>query len=367
MSSAELEEAVYAATRAAIGDAPLASSALTRAIVDRSERYTSDRARLAAPVDKVGDLAARAAFFTIADAMKIAIPFAELAGRGALPATRPLRVTDLGAGCGAMSLGLIASTTEPLTILAIDRDQPALAIAAAAVKDFARRRGARVEITTRVDDATKAKLPASDLIVIGTLLNELDPAARLAIVERALAAIAPDGAVIIIEPALRETSRALHELRDVILGRGAAHVFAPCTRGIAPCPALADPSDWCHEHRTLALPRRTAELARLTHLRDGGMKFSYLVLRHDARTLVDEPEAWRIVSAPRSQKGKLEVIGCSAAGRIPLRLLRRNRGDHNRDIERAERGDVVIVSAPPGDERVEIEADTRVERRKPAG
>ncbi len=111
---------------------------------------------------------------------------------------------------------------------------------------------------------------------MGTLLNELPEPARLPLVERALAAIGDDGAVIILEPALRETSRALHELRDAVLARGAAHVFAPCTRVGTPCPALADPNDWCHEDRLVKLPPATAELARVTNLRDGDLKFSYL-------------------------------------------------------------------------------------------
>src|SRR6185369_14812945 len=142
----ELEDAVYAAAREVVGDAPLATNALTKAIVDRSKRYTSERDRLAQPKDRTGDLAARAAFFTIADAMKIAIPLGELAGRGALPARRPLRVLDLGAGCGAMSLGLIASLMSDATgdasfeIIAIDRDVDALRIAGAALRRFAEHR-----------------------------------------------------------------------------------------------------------------------------------------------------------------------------------------------------------------------------------
>src|SRR4051812_2339070 len=103
----ELENVVLAAARAVLGDT-LATGALAKAIVDRSQRYTSDRDRLAAPRDPDGDLAARAAFFTIADAMKIALPLRELAAREALP-TRTLRVTDVGAGCGAMSLGLVVT------------------------------------------------------------------------------------------------------------------------------------------------------------------------------------------------------------------------------------------------------------------
>jgi len=370
----ELEDVVHAATRAALGEAPLATAALIKAIIDRSRRYTSERDRPAA--DPIGDLAARAMFFTIADAMKIAIPLGELAHRGALPAARPLRIIDLGAGCGAMSLGAIVALTEvpqggagdppQLDILAIDRDGPALAIARTALRELAARRRITATITTRDDDVHRARLPAADLVVIGTLLNELAPGARIELTLRALAAIGDDGAVIIIEPALRDTTRALHELRDTILRGGRGHVFAPCTRTLAPCPALADPRDWCHEDRALRLPPRTAELARLTHLRDSGMKFSYLVLRRQPLALVPAASAWRVVSAPMPAKGKLEVIGCCDAGRLPLRLLRRHRTAGNRGFDAAERGDVLVTDAAPDNDRIEITAETRVERITPA-
>ena len=125
----ELEQAVLAAARAVLGDAPLAAAALHRAVVDRSERYTSEREHLARPKDRVADLAARAAFFTIADAIKIQIPLAELRGRAALPAAPILRVVDVGAGCGALGLGLAAAGLQ-FRYTALDRDNEALAIAA---------------------------------------------------------------------------------------------------------------------------------------------------------------------------------------------------------------------------------------------
>src|SRR5882724_10837024 len=180
----DLEDVVRDAARAALGDAPLATSALTAAIIDRSRRYTSERDRPAA--DRTADLAARATFFTIADAMKIAVPLGELFHRGALPAARPLRILDLGAGCGAMSLGAITAlsaltafteiteSTElraggapQLDILMIDRDGLALAIARTALRELAARRGVAATITTRDDDVHHAKLPAADLVVIG--------------------------------------------------------------------------------------------------------------------------------------------------------------------------------------------------------
>lgn len=373
---AVIEDAVYTAAREIVGDAALVTPALVRAIVDRSKRYTSEREKLAAPANRVADLAARAVFFTVADAMKVAIPLAELVGRGALPARRPLRIVDIGAGCGAMSLGIVASLASDATgdgsfsIVAIDRDVDALRIAASALRQVGEARGIPVGITTRAADVQTTDVPRADLVVIGSVLNELSHEARGALVRRALAAIESDGSVIIVEPALRETSRALHELRDDILRAGAASVFAPCTRRGAPCPALARAEDWCHEDRPVTLPPRTAELARLTHLRDSGLKFSYLVLRHSAQGLVDAAPAWRVVSAPMPGKGKLELYGCSDAGRVPLRLLKRNRSEANRAFERAHRGDVLIGPAAPDSDphstRVEIERDTHVERVEPA-
>ncbi len=381
----ELEAAVRAGARAVLGDAVLATGPLTRAIADRSQRYTSDRGRLSAPRDADGDLAARAAFFTIADAMKIVLPVTELARRDALPvkvghdastqdsearADRPLRILDVGAGCGAMTLGLIVAldrlgVATALDVTALDRDGRALDIAKRAITALASTTGRVVTLAARGTDATRGDLPAADLVLLGTVLNELTPDAALALVDRAFSATGPEGALIAIEPALRDTSRALHAIRDAMLSRG-AHVFAPCTRRCAPCTALIDPEDWCHEDRPLELPPATAELARLTHLRDSGMKFSYLVLRKQPRDLVEAGAgAWRAVSAPFIEKGKRELIGCSDRGRVPLRLLKRHKSDATREFERAERGDVLVIAADPGDKRLEIEGTTTVERIDP--
>jgi ribosomal protein RSM22 (predicted rRNA methylase) len=335
---------------------------LARAVTDRSRRYTSERAQLATPRNARADLAARAAFFTIADAMKAAVAVRELVGRAALPAGEPLRVVDLGAGCGAMTLGMLAAlpAERTLAVTAIDRDADALRIATAAVRRFA---GPRATITTRTAEVARAELPAADLVVMGSVLNELPPAAREPLVLRALAALASDGALIIVEPALREITRDLHALRDALIARGTAHVFAPCTRTAAPCPALADPRDWCHEDRPLVLPPHTDALARATHLRDGGMRFSYLVLRKAPLALVARDDGQRVVSAPLPAKGKLELYACSERGRVKLRLLDRARNAGNRAFVAARRGDVLVVDTA-GDG--EITVDIAVERIAPA-
>lgn len=358
---AAIEDALHEAARRHLPAEVTGGPALTAAVVDRSRRYTSERERLAGGGDR--DLAARALFFTVADAPKAAAILAEvgahLAGAGA-----PLRVLDLGAGCGAMSLGAIAhvaatGAARALAIEAIDQDAGALAILADAVPAAAAALGVAATVTTR-----RAALPAAlptgvDLVLAGTVLNELDEAAALATVRAALAALAPGGLVVLVEPALRATTRALHRLRDAVLAGGDVDVLAPCTHA-ARCPMLADERDWCHEERAAALPPRAARLATVTGLRDGAMKYSYLVLARAAASRA--PDLVRVVGHPHRSKGKLELPVCGAAGLVPLRLLSRHRAAGNRALERARRGDVLRIDPPPRPDAAEVTRDATVTR-----
>jgi ribosomal protein RSM22 (predicted rRNA methylase) len=368
-----LEEALWAAAKRRLPTEFVGGPGLSAAVVDRSRRYTSERDKLAAPSSPNGDLAARALFFTIADAAKVRVPLAELAGRGLDP-RGAVRVLDVGAGCGAMTLGLLEHlASQPggaeskgapsLDVTLIDRDADALAIAADAIRTYADALGIPATITVR-RASTAEPLPAGpfDLALAGSVLNELSAADRAPLVTRMLAAITPGGAVLVIEPALRQTARDLEIVRDEVLARGAAHVFAPCTRQVARCPMLDDERDWCHEERALDLPPRAMRIAINTGLRDGAMKFSYLVLRHGAEPLVEAGSlARRVVSEPLKSKGKLELFGCSDEGRVRLRLLHRHRNDQTRGFERARRGDVLA-----GVTSADVAPTDTVDRIRPA-
>jgi ribosomal protein RSM22 (predicted rRNA methylase) len=375
--SPDVEAALWSATLQVLPPALCAGATLRQAVIERSRRYTSGRTweavdarddddtAFAPPVtipltgrEHDADLAAHALFFAPADAAKIMIPLGELHGRGLLP-RGPLRILDVGAGPGAMTLGALdflhrAGHRERISVHAVDRDREALRIYHQAVTELGTRLGLDVEVTTEQVDLARprVRVAAADLILIGSVLNELDPGQSRALVVEHLGLLAAHGSLIIIEPALRETTRALHELRDFVMAQAGAHVFAPCVRQSAPCPALENERDWCHEDRPVRLPERTAKLAATTGLRSHGLKFAYLVLRHDGERLVAEADrAGRVVSQPRKSKGKRECYVCSEEGRSIVRILKRNRSGVNRDFERARRGDVVIAggtaSTPP--------------------
>lgn len=203
-----------------------------------------------------------------------------------LPQLTPKRVLDLGAGTGIVGATLAQRFGGAVHVTAVDR-VPSTGIIAADLSRAARPTGVNGSF---------------DLVVAAHLLNELrglDALARARLVMFWLTDfVAPGGHLLLIEPALRETGRALLEVRDQVIGAG-AFVHAPCLTQ-APCPALADAKDWCHD----SAPRPSLTRA----------DFSYLLLAAHAPPPV-LPDALRVVSDLKKEKGRQRLFGCGPSGR----------------------------------------------------
>jgi len=234
-------------------------------------------------------------------------------------AAGPRRALDLGAGTGAAGAALRAAFGAELDVVAVDR------VAAPGVV---------------VADLAAGLPPVSgrfDLIVAAHLLGELfvnrpldaRVAARADRVRAwAAALLEPGGVLVIIEPALRETSRELLAVRDRLLP--ALEIVAPCFWTGA-CPALARERDWCHDAAPVPSSPR--------------VDFSYLVLRAATGAGAPaDPALVRIVSDPLPEKGKLKLYGCGATGRNLLVRLDRARAPANAAFGDLRRGDVARVA-----------------------
>ena len=235
-------------------------------------------------------------------------------------ARAPTRILDLGAGTGAASEALRRHFGPAPTVVEVDR--------------VATRPTVRIADVTNPDGLGLGGGPF-DLVVAAHVLNELfvddPPDARLERLSRLVQRwserlLAEGGTLILLEPALRETSRVLLAVRDGILAAG-LHVVAPCfLRG--PCPALVNARDWCHDSATAPEIRR--------------VDFSYLIVRTHAGENAD-PALFRVVSDPLLEKGRLRFFMCGGAGRHPVVRLDRNRSEANADLDRVVRGDVVRI------------------------
>jgi hypothetical protein len=213
--------------------------------------------------------------------------------------------------------------------------------------------------TREWDPQKKAALPDGtyDLVSMGHVLNELfgkDASAikkRADLVETALAKVKKGGSVVILEPALRDTSRALLQVRDLLVERGYA-VRAPCLfRGN--CPSLIKETDWCHADRAWQMPVQVEAIAKAASLHKESLKMSYLVLAPKGEAWPEPPPGrlFRIVSEPLEGKGRQRYIGCGPEGRVGLAMQERHRSEKSEVFFKLHRGDVISVTEtePKGD------------------
>lgn len=281
----------------------------------------------------------------------------------ALP-VRPLRILDVGSGPGTASLAVLEHVTRlgqaghhGSEVIAADRSRHALQEAESLWASVTKGQlvTSLCAFRTVCADAERADTRAPwregpfDLIILANSLNELfcsaaDPLdARSKFLETLLKVLAPDGTLMIIEPALRETTRALHHVRDRLVTGGHATVYSPCLHE-RPCPALAREDDWCHEERPWTPPAVVREIDRAVGFIKDALKFSYLLLRKDGLTVAERgPQVYRVVSEVMVMKGDRRAWLCNEAGRPLVGRLEKARSDANAAFDRWHRGAIVRV------------------------
>ncbi len=352
------------------------SRALVEAIRSVSEAYnalgSSGRARRPV-VNSTGARSARLHFFLPRDVGKTYEAARELLPRFAAGAT--LRAVDLGAGLGASALGfaMLLRDERPdlrLAVTLIDDDASALRVAERLFRELFP--GGAVEVVTRSEPLSAFEgRGAVDLVLASNVLCELECGAEpllradkvAALVHRWLRGLAEGGHVLLVEPALKATARALQALRSRMISSG-FHVVAPCTHEKG-CPLLVDEGDWCHEDRAVALPSALIPIARAAGLHYEGLTFAFVVLTRD---LVPEREGCaRVVAPPRSAKGKRSLTLCHAGADATvgeaavLERLDRHRGDAHEAWTGAERGSVLRLAPWPSASRLALEVSIALE------
>ncbi|MFL5422958.1 MAG: small ribosomal subunit Rsm22 family protein [Myxococcales bacterium] len=240
------------------------------------------------------------------------------------------RILDVGAGPAPAALALLDALGGEA--VALDASEAALS--------EARSLAGAAPLRTLRGDASVAKSAGGpfDVVVLANVLSEIPQPDRDGLVTTL--PLAPGGHVLLVEPALRETGRALLAFRDRALSRGFRAV-APCLTQ-KPCPALASPRDWCTACEDWEPPPHVTQLADATGLRaDEALSYAPLVLAREAAE--PRPGVWRVVGVAPPEKGKKRLWVCSDDGRLPLVRLDRDASPANARFDALRRGDLVEV------------------------
>jgi ribosomal protein RSM22 (predicted rRNA methylase) len=347
----------------------LRGDALAQAVVNLSRLFTTSRPSLPARyLDDPAHAAAYLSYFLPVNLSKIQVLLNELPSDNSQETLdRPMAVLDLGCGPGTGSLALLdwlwhrsPERAKSVSVLAADSSHESLQDAKRLWEAYCNEVGIPNVglrcIEGNLEHLLKGDLGKQivrggpyDLMIMANCLNELftatanPPAERAAVVGQLLPFLAPHGTIMIVEPALRQTARALHQMRDHLLKQGLCTVYSPCLHEAA-CPALDHPDDWCHEERPWQTPPAIAALDREVGFIKDALKFSYLLLRTDGRTIVTRnPQTFRVVSELRELKGEKRVWLCNETGRPEVGRLDRKASSHNAAVDSWHRGAIVQI------------------------
>jgi hypothetical protein len=240
------------------------------------------------------------------------------------------RILDVGAGPAPAALALLD---------ALGGEAVALDASEAALSEARSLAGGAPLRTLRGDaSASKSAGGTFDVAVLANVLSEIPEADRDGLFTAL--PLATGGHVLLLEPALRDTGRALLAFRDRALSRGFRAV-APCLTQ-KPCPALASPRDWCTACEDWEPPPHVRQLADATGLRaDEALSYAPLVLAREAPEM--RRGVWRVVGVAPPEKGKKRLWICSDEGRMPLVRLDRDASPANARFDALRRGDLVKV------------------------
>lgn len=333
---------------------------LVQAIAGLSRLFTKEREAISRGyLDDPVRAAAYLSYFLPVNLSKIQVLLDEMA----VPEdNRRLSVLDLGSGPGTGALAVLdwchrRRSATTLSVTALDTVPAALRQAGqlwngychAAGITFASLHTCKEDLERRVWMEQVREGSPFDLVIAANCLNEIYSGAKDSIDARAglmaevLALLAPHGTMMIIEPALRETARALHQVRDRLLQEKRCTVYSPCLHENT-CPALINPDDWCHEERVWVPPESIREIDKEVGFIKDALKFSYVLLRKDGKTVVErQPDRYRVVSELRALKGEKRAWLCNVQGRQEVGRQDRLVSSQNEAFDTWHRGAIVQI------------------------
>lgn len=180
-----------------------------------------------------------------------------------------------------------------------------------------------------------------DIVFCSNVLNEfskMSEASKLTLFKTiALHVLKKNGMLVIIEPALSASTRALMEFRDLFLENIAAEVPLPCGHESS-CPMLKNPKDWCHFEIEWQPPKMRKRIEDSLGYNSGLLKYSYLVFRKKSMSpkVKTDRKKYRALSPALKSGIGYCVLLCSESDVLSLYFDK-----SNKTLRNIQRGNVI--------------------------
>lgn len=246
-------------------------------------------------------------------------------------------VVDVGSGPGPLAFSALDLGAKQVILL--DFSKLALDVAS----NLAMMNNKMI-ITKHIDLLKMRDMPEADVVIYGNVINELTNRIDIQRIIDHLSSLIKQGVtLVLIEPAMKQTSRFLIQIRDVLIRNGGQCIWPCLNRGL--CPALNRPRDWCHG--VWDAPDFVKTLAEASRLKKEEMKATAFIFSNtsgDEKGYIDSKEVFRIVSDPLHSKGMLRYIGCGKLGRFSLTLQKKHLSVDNQAFANLQRYQICTIT-----------------------
>lgn len=277
-------------------------------------------------------------------------------------AETPIRILDLGSGsapCGFAAAQILRERFphREIVLTALDRSRAALEAARELAQIFPEKFSfAALPADLKKLVPAKLALPPQNLILLGWSLNETVPAPADAVPFLRLLAplLAPNGILLVLEPALKITAERLQRASDFFAqkpNRGAPFFRLAPELGEHACPLLREGIFWNHEVRAWTPPPCAEFLNRKLFRELGALKFAWCAFGKLPPRKFGVPagtrELLRLVSPIEATKHCLRFAGVNPSGEkicieMPTRGL--SKSEVKKIAASRERGDLVALA-----------------------
>ncbi|MDP2600850.1 MAG: small ribosomal subunit Rsm22 family protein [Deltaproteobacteria bacterium] len=266
----------------------------------------------------------------------------------------PLKILDLGSGPGTAALACsVFFKDRPLEVFAFEQNEGSRKDALALWQKLAPSHH-RLSFV-RCPTPPKGTV---DICIAANFLSEVPFNQQI---DFCTSTLKHSNTFIIIEPALRITTRQLMKLRDILIEKKKGVVLAPCLHQ-KNCPMLAaGPRDWCHFYIHWKCPQIIRQVDQIVGNKHDYLKMAYMIFGATRSQEYTPGSLWRTVSSPLISKGKRELILCGDCGFLKkIDRLNKDKSPHNFVFDQIRRGDIVEW---PDKSRVEKEDKIKIIRK----